>query len=212
MKNILRSLALFVFLSWTNSVFAQTLEYGLGFQIYVMPGKVLETFQHTNYNGPVTTSESVFAILPTISAQFSANFPILEREGFSIGLQPGVLANGMVRSSGFFIGTRGDAFATIRFGAGASYANYVAGKRYFGVGIGYSLYSVFNTCEEYTDKILFAKPSLYLLTGEDKSMTKLFFQLIPHHSVYPAYTGDIPKITYWQFGITWEGWRFFSEG
>lgn len=210
MKHMSRPLALFVFLFCTNSLFSQTMEYGFGFQFYVMPGKVLETNQLTNYNGPITTSESVFAILPTISGQFSANFPVFEREGYSIGLQPGVLANGMVRASGFFIGTRGDAFATIRFGAGASYANYAEGERYYGIGIGYSMYSVFNTCDEYTDKILFAKPSLYLQTGKDKSMVKLFFQLIPHHSVYPSYTGDIPKITYWQCGITWEGWRFFS--
>lgn len=198
-----------VFLSGMSRTHAQTIEYGAGFQVYIMPGYVLETNQLNNYNGPITSRKKVFSLLPTISGQFSANFPVLDREGFSIGLQPGVLINGMIRSGGFFAGTREDAFLTLRFGAGASYANYSSGKRYYGIGAGYSLYSIYNVTDDYLDKILFAKPTFYFMTGMDKRMMKFFFQLVPYHSFYPSYTGDIPKITYWQCGITFEGWRFF---
>jgi hypothetical protein len=210
MKLSLISIFLFLLFS-ANGLRAQTFEYGGGFQVYVMPGDILETNQLNNYNGPITTKKSVFAVLPTISGELSGNFPVFEREGFSIGLQPGLLANGMIRSGGFFIGTRGDAFITFRLGAGASYANYSEGKRYYGIGAGYSAYSVFNSCDDYLDKIFYAKPSVYLMTGIDNHTFKLFFQLVPYHSYYPSYTGNIPKITYWQLGMTWEGWRFFHE-
>lgn len=190
---------------------AQSLEWGGGFQVYFMPGTVLETNQLSSYNGPETSAEKVFAILPTIGASLSANFPVLERQGFSFGIAPGYTVNGMIRSGGFFVGGRGDAMLTWRKGSFASYSNFREDERFLGIGAGYSFYSVLNITELYSDKIFFARPAAFIETGIDHHKIKLFVQLLPYKSIYPSYTGGIPKITYWQFGFTWEKYLYFLD-
>jgi hypothetical protein len=191
--------------------YAQSLEYGGGFQVFVMHGNVLQTDQLSNYNGPTTSLKPVFAFLPTLSLDLSSHFPIFDREGYSIGFQPGISVNGMLRSGGLFLGSRGDLFLTFRLGAEASYANFIEGKRYYGFGAGYSFYSIYTTTDDYTDKLFFPRPSVFFETGKDYSKVKFFFQVLPYESYYQGYTGKIPKIKYLQFGITWEKWNFFMK-
>jgi len=201
-----------IFFVAAQPAFAQTFENGVGFQVFVLPGNVLETNQLSNYNGPITSSDKVLAIVPAISYGITFNFPVFEREGFAFGLQPGYLLNGMLRQDGFFLGTRGDAMISFRTGAHASYANYVEDERFFGIAAGVSAYSILNNGGVYIDKLFFIRPSMVLETGENHHKVKLFVQLWPYKSEYPSYTGGIPKITYWQFGITWEKWFDLGGG
>lgn len=207
----MRRLALIIACLITCScLIAQTREFGLGFQPFILKQRILETNQLSNYNGPITSAEENLSVVPALGLGLTFHIPFVDRDGFSFGIQPGYSGFGMIRTNmgGFLAGGRGDVMLAFRKGSHASYANYVDDGRSFGVAIGGSAWSILNITDTYTDKLFIIGPSLAVDFGSGHSKTKLFFALWPFKSVYPSYTGDITKVTYWQFGVTFENWRY----
>jgi hypothetical protein len=191
---------------------AQTYELGGGVQVFRLKGNILETYQGTNYNGPTTTLKNIFRITPALDIEGALNFPFYEREKFAIGIQPALTGNLMWIPGNFlFSGTRGDLFLTCRFGPEASYANYADDKLFFGFGAGYSLFEIVDIDYDFSDKFVFLNPSLFFETGENEKKLKFYFLLNSHETHYNGYTGSIPKLNYWEFGISFVKWGFFNK-
>jgi len=206
------SLIFFAFLS-VHFLQAQTFEYGGGIQVYLEKGKTLTTFDPGS-GPPSTYADDFFYPLPTLDIEAAYNFPFLEREGYSLGFQPGLQANGMlVPGFGLLqLATRGDVFVTVRLGAQASYANFIKNKRYLGMGGGGSFYEIVQTNDMFNESAAFFRPSVFIETGKNYHKFKLFILVGSGESHYKSYIGKIPATHYWQFGFSWTQWIFTNKG